>query len=96
VDDTVAYLYDPLHPAVVQLLQHVIHAGRQAGIPVAMCGEMAGDPRYAALLAGLGLRQYSMQPGALLTIKESIRALHTGEARELADRILAGSVPTVL
>jgi phosphotransferase system enzyme I (PtsI) len=84
VDDTVAYLYDPLHPAVLQLLKHVLDAGHRAGIPVAMCGEMAGDPRYVPLLAGLGLRQFSMQPGALLDVKECIRDLDTREARQLA------------
>lgn len=90
VDDAVAYLYDPLHPAVVQLLKRVIDAGRAAGIPVSMCGEMAGDPSHTALLAGLGLRQFSMQPGALLDLKECIRALDTSEARQLAERLLAG------
>jgi phosphotransferase system enzyme I (PtsI) len=89
VDDAVAYLYDPLHPAVVQLLQRVISAGREAGIPVSMCGEMAGDPVHVPLLAGLGLRQFSMQPGALLAVKERIRELDSTEAAALAERQLA-------
>jgi phosphotransferase system enzyme I (PtsI) len=89
VDDAVAYLYDPLHPAVVQLLQRVISAGREAGIPVSMCGEMAADPLHVPLLAGLGLRQFSMQPGALLAVKERIRELDSIEAQALAERQLA-------
>jgi len=90
VDDAVAYLYDPLHPAVIQLLQRVIDAGRAADIPVSMCGEMAGDPEHVALLAGMGLRQFSMQPGALLALKERIRAIDTTESVALADHLLAG------
>jgi len=94
VDDAVAYLYDPLHPAVVQLLAQVIRAGNAAGIPVSMCGEMAGDPQFVALLAGLGLRQFSMQPGALLAVKERIRELDTALARDLATRALSGEDPS--
>ena len=90
VDDAVAYLHDPLHPAIIQLLQRVIDAGRAAGIPVSMCGEMAGDPEHVALLAGMGLRQFSMQPGALLALKERIRAIDTTESVALADHLLAG------
>lgn len=72
IDDTVNYLYDPLHPAVLRLLRMVIAAGRRQSIPVAMCGEMAGDRRFTRLLLGLGLRHFSMQPGSLLEIKEII------------------------
>ncbi len=90
VDDAVAYLYDPLHPAVLQLLQRVIDAGRAADIPVSMCGEMAGEPTHVALLAGLGLRRFSMQPGALLAVKERIRDLDTRRAQEYACQALAG------
>ena len=72
IDDTVNYLYDPLHPAVLRLIRMVIAAGRRQATPVAMCGEMAGDRRFTRLLLGLGLRQFSMQPGSLLEIKEII------------------------
>lgn len=72
IDDTVNYLYDPLHPAVLRLLRMIIAAGRRQHKPVAMCGEMAGDRRFTRLLLGLGLRQFSMQPGSLLEIKELI------------------------
>ena len=72
IDDTVNYLYDPLHPAVLRLLRMIIAAGHRQCKPVAMCGEMAGDRRFTRLLLGLGLRHFSMQPGSLLEIKELI------------------------
>lgn len=73
IDDTVSYLYDPLHPAILRLIRMTIEAGAAHGIPVSMCGEMAGDPRYTHLLLGLGLRELSMHPGSLLEIKEIVR-----------------------
>lgn len=73
VDDEVNYLYDPLHPAVIQLIRHTIEAGAAAGIPVAMCGEMAGDPRFTRLLLGLGLNEFSMHPASLLEVKRMVR-----------------------
>lgn len=76
VDDEVNYLYDPLHPAILRLIQIVIEAGKSAGIPVSMCGEMAGDPRYIPLLIGMGLREFSMQPGSLLIAKECLLSLN--------------------
>jgi phosphotransferase system enzyme I (PtsI) len=79
VDDTVNYLYDPLHPAILRLIRMVIEAGRAAGKTVAMCGEMAGDPRFTRLLLGIGLRELSMQPGSLLEIKEIVRGADVGE-----------------
>ncbi|MHB8254862.1 MAG: phosphoenolpyruvate--protein phosphotransferase [Acidiferrobacter sp.] len=73
VDDAVNYLYDPLHPSVLRLIAMTIDAGRKQGIPVAMCGEMAGDSRYTRLLLGLGLREFSMHPAAMLEIKKIVR-----------------------
>jgi len=75
VDNEVNYLYDPLHPAILQLIMRVIEAGRQAGTPVSMCGEMAGDPRFIPLLIGMGLHELSMQPTALLDARQQIRGL---------------------
>ena len=72
IDDQVNYLYDPLHPAVLQLIKGTIDAGKQANIPVAMCGEMAGDPRYVRLLLGLGLTDFSMPPNLLLQVKQCL------------------------
>lgn len=72
VDDEVNYLYDPLHPAVLSLIRMTIDAGLRAGIPVAMCGEMAGDPRYTRLLLGLGLTEFSMHPANVLEVKRNV------------------------
>ena len=72
IDDEVNYLYDPVHPAVLQLIHMTIRAADKAGIPVSMCGEMAGDPRLTRLLLGLGLREFSMHPSVLLEIKQTI------------------------
>jgi phosphotransferase system enzyme I (PtsI) len=72
IDDEVNYLYDPVHPAVLQLIHMTIRAANKAGIPVSMCGEMAGDPRLTRLLLGLGLREFSMHPSVLLEIKRII------------------------
>lgn len=88
LDDKVNYLYDPLHPAVLQLIHNVIEAGKRAGIPVSMCGEMAGDPRYARLLLGLGLTHFSMHPTNLLQVKGVIRSSHTLELASLVEDIL--------
>ena len=88
IDDEVSYLYDPLHPAVLRLIQATIEAGRRAGIPVAMCGEMAGDAVYTRLLLGLGLREFSVHPNALLEVKQAINETHIAQSRKLAHRIM--------
>jgi len=88
VDDEVNYLYDPLHPAVLRLIHMTIEAGIQAGIAVAMCGEMAGDPRYTRLLLGLGLTEFSMHPANILEIKRIIIESDIGELRRKVKRLL--------
>ncbi len=72
MDEEVTYLYDPAHPAILQLVRNIIHAGNEAGIPVSMCGEMAGETRYTRLLLGLGLTRFSMQPSAILPVKRLV------------------------
>lgn len=94
IDDQVDYLYDPLHPAVLQLINHVIAAGRQANIPVAMCGEMAGDPRYVRLLLGLGLTNFSMPPNSLLEVKRCLIDSRRVRLRKLAQEMLKASSTT--
>ncbi|MFK7994118.1 MAG: phosphoenolpyruvate--protein phosphotransferase [Granulosicoccus sp.] len=74
IDDQVNYLYDPLHPAVLHLVKMIIDAGHNAGIPVTMCGEMAGDVRYARILLGLGLTDFSMPPNLILEVKKNLNA----------------------
>ncbi len=88
VDDEVNYLYDPLHPAVLRLVQNTIKAGQRAGIPVAMCGEMAGDARYTKLLLGLGLKEFSVHPNALLEVKQAITSSHIGNTKKLTQRFM--------
>jgi phosphoenolpyruvate-protein phosphotransferase (PTS system enzyme I) len=92
-DDAVAHLYDPLHPAVLSLLAHVLRTAEKANIPVALCGEMAGDVAMTRLLLGLGLRQYSMHSAHLLDVKE--RVLHTSfsHVKPLALRMLRETDP---
>jgi phosphotransferase system enzyme I (PtsI) len=72
IDDSVNYLYDPLHPAVLKLINMTLHAGEKYNIPVSMCGEMAGDPRYTRLLLAMGLEHFSMHPNAILVVKQII------------------------
>jgi phosphotransferase system enzyme I (PtsI) len=87
VDEEVSYLYDPLHPAVLKLIRYTIEAGDEAGIPVSMCGEMAGDPRYVPLLLGMGLRQLSMQPRSLLAAKQVVRASDVAGLERSVERL---------
>ena len=71
-DDTVSHLYDPLHPAVLNLVAHIIKTVNKAGKPIALCGEMAGDVELTRLLLGFGLRQFSMHPARLLEVKQQV------------------------
>lgn len=94
LDEEVNYLYDPLHPAVLKLIQMTITGGRRAGIGVAMCGEMAGDPAYTRLLLGMGLREFSAAPSSLLEVKriivDSDLTLLRGKVRRLLRQGRAG------
>jgi phosphotransferase system enzyme I (PtsI) len=98
VDDEVNYLYDPLHPAVLRLIKLTIDAGREAGIPVAMCGEMAGDPRYTRLLLGMGLAEFSMHHTSLQEVKSVINNSHIATLRPLVEELVnhttAGQIHT--
>jgi len=96
IDDTVNYLYDPLHPSVLRLIYRVIEAGHDAGIPVSMCGEMASDPEFTRLLLGLGLRQFSMEPSSLLKIKQRIRQTELEPLQSVVRDILDCGEPTTL
>tara|TARA_B100000530_G_scaffold76464_1_gene45774 strand:+ start:300 stop:893 length:594 start_codon:yes stop_codon:yes gene_type:complete len=72
-DNAVEHLHQPLHPAVLSLLRLVIKAGKDRGLPVSMCGEMAGDPRYTLVLLGLGFDELSMNAASIPLVKEVIR-----------------------
>jgi phosphotransferase system enzyme I (PtsI) len=87
-DESVSHLYDPLHPAVLQLLAQVIQTARKADMPVAICGELAGDPQMTRLLLGMGLRQFSMHPTQLLEVKQQIVMADTGQLAAKVARIL--------
>jgi len=89
IDDEINYLYDPLHPAVLQLIRMTIDAGRAAGISVSMCGEMASDKRYTALLLGLGLTEFSMHPASVLEVKRAVMGADVARLRQRTTEILA-------
>jgi len=87
-NEHVAYLYEPLHPAVLRALQRVCYAARHAGIEVSICGEMAGEQLYALVLIGLGFSELSMNPAAIPRVKRLMRQANVAETRELLDRLL--------
>ena len=87
-DEQVAHLYNPLHPAVLRLIQFTTEAALRARIPISVCGEIAGDPRYAALLLGLGIRELSMATTALPRVKQRIRGLDLLAAARCARQIM--------
>lgn len=86
-DDTVAHLYNPLHPAVLQLIAQTIRGAKRAKTPVAVCGEMAGDSLMTRLLLGFGLREFSMHPAQLLAIKHEVLRTHIKEVEKAASRV---------
>jgi len=95
-DDTVAHLYDPLHPAVLNLLAGIIRTADRAKVPVALCGEMAGDISLTRLLLAFGLRQYSMHIAHLLDVKQIILKSNFSQLKPLARKMLRASDPDKL
>ncbi len=87
-NEKVAYLYEPAHPAVLRLVKNVIDSAHKAGIKVAMCGEMAGEPSLALILLGLGLDEFSIPPQVIPELKYIIRAISMEETREIAAQAL--------
>ena len=87
-DEQVASLYEPLHPAVLMLLAHIIGSSERAGVPVSMCGELAGDPHMTRLLLGMGLRQFSMFPAQIPEVKQKIKQSDISELTPVVRRIL--------
>ena len=88
INERVNYLYEPLHPAVIRMIKHVVDVGHHMGIPVAMCGEMAGEPLYTMILLGLELDELSMNPLAIPKMKMLIQQSSRIEARRLVQRVL--------
>jgi len=95
-DDAVAHLYDPLHPAVLYLVASIIKGAQKAGKPVAVCGEMAGEVKLTRVLLGFGLRQFSMHPAHLLTVKQQVLRSDLQEVTHLAGRMLKTEEPEKL
>jgi phosphotransferase system enzyme I (PtsI) len=92
-DDTVAHLYDPLHPAILKVLAHVFGAAAKAGKPVAVCGEMAGDLRLTRLLLALGLRRFSMHSAHLLEVKQRVLKTRIEDIGPIGRRMLRATEP---
>lgn len=89
----VAHLYDPLHPAVLRLMQFATEAALRLRMPVSVCGEMAGNPRLVPLLLGLGIRTLSMNASAIPRVKQAVRALDIADCARFARRVMEQSDP---
>jgi phosphotransferase system enzyme I (PtsI) len=87
INEHVSYLYEPLHPAVLRIIRWVVQSGHQAGIPVAICGEMAAEPAYAIILLGLGLDEFSMNPVSIPKVKKMLRMSMFEETRSLVEKL---------
>jgi phosphotransferase system enzyme I (PtsI) len=87
-DEQVAELYEPLHPAVLRLIQFTTQAALRARLPISVCGEMAGEPRVTAFLIGLGIRELSMSAGSILPVKQRVRALDSLAAHRRATVVM--------
>jgi phosphotransferase system enzyme I (PtsI) len=87
INEHVSYLYEPLHPAVLRIIRWVVQSGHQAGIPVAICGEMAAEPAYAIVLLGLGLDELSMNPVSIPKVKKVLRMSRFEESRSLVEQL---------
>ncbi|MDR5736842.1 MULTISPECIES: phosphoenolpyruvate--protein phosphotransferase [unclassified Caballeronia] len=95
-DNSVAHLYDPLHPAVLHLIALTLREAKRAGVPVSVCGEMAGDPSVTRLLLGLGLTEFSMHPSQLLVVKQEILRSNLKALEKPVADVLASFEPNEL
>jgi phosphotransferase system enzyme I (PtsI) len=89
----VASLYDPLHPAVLRLIQFAVEAALRMRMPVSVCGEMAANPKLTPLLMGLGLRSFSMSASAVPRVKQAVRAVSIDDCARFARRVMEQSDP---
>jgi phosphotransferase system enzyme I (PtsI) len=87
INEHVSYLYEPLHPAILRIIRGVVQSAHKAGIPIAICGEMAAEPAYALILLGLGLDEFSMNPVAIPKVKKVVRKSRFEEAKDLVERV---------
>ena len=95
-DETVAHLYDPMHPAVLRLVADTIREANAQGKGVSVCGEMAGDASFTRLLLGLGLRTFSMHPSQILTVKQEVLRSDTSKLQPWAQQVLVAEDPASL
>ena len=94
INEHVSYLYEPLHPAILRIIRGVVQSAHQAGIPAAICGEMAAEPTYSLVLLGLGLDEFSMNPVAIPKVKKVLRMSRFEETQNLVEQIF--QFPTAL
>jgi phosphotransferase system enzyme I (PtsI) len=87
INEHVSYLYEPLHPAILRIIRGVVQSAHQAGIPAAICGEMAAEPAYSLVLLGLGLDEFSMNPVAIPKVKKVLRMSRFEETQALVEQI---------
>lgn len=92
-NSSVAHLYDPLHPAVLSLIGSTLREAKRAGVPVSICGEMAGDPTLTRLLLGMGLTEFSMHPSQLLRVKQEILRVQLKNLKKPVADVLAAYEP---
>jgi len=88
INEHVAFMYQPFHPAILRMIRHVVEAAHAAGVHVALCGEMAGDPMCTQILVGLGIQELSMNAGSIPSIKDAVRTISAAEARALTAAVL--------
>ena len=96
INERVTYLYEPLHPAVLRLIKRVIDVGHSAGVRVAMCGEMAGEPAYIMILLGLEIDELSMNPLAIPRVKKIIQESTLKESKALLEKVMTFSSAAVI
>jgi phosphoenolpyruvate-protein phosphotransferase (PTS system enzyme I) len=89
INEHVAHMYQPLHPAILRLIRQTVEAGHRAGIPVTMCGEMAGEPLYIPILLGLGLDELSMNPNSIPRVKRIIRMTSLEKAKNFSEKVFS-------
>jgi phosphotransferase system enzyme I (PtsI) len=89
VNERIAYLYEPTHPAILRLIKNTIDVGHEHGIWTGVCGEMAGNPLLVPLLIGLGVDEISVSPTSVPAVKDVIRKLRYSQAEELAESVMA-------
>jgi phosphotransferase system enzyme I (PtsI) len=94
INEHVFYLYEPLHPAILRIIRNVVQSARHAGIPLAICGEMAAEPAYVLILMGMGLEEFSMNPIAIPKVKKALRMARAIETRAMTEKIFQFSTAT--